>query len=405
MLLTQVFILSGGTSGLRNSKLLVDAGNNIINGNSPYTTPNPYGSWPGLFFFLIDKIAIFGMTSILINLLNLAGYLFMIKFIFDQISSKSLLIIGVVSAFTSPLRALFSNVQNTGLVIGASLLGLYFYQISKKRREFLFTLLSSFCFLFALELKPQVVLPFIVIFIVQMRSFRLVIFILTQFVFIRLVVNLWVGQVLEIEQVKIWKIMRNDELALREQISFWKITDYFIDFQINWLLTSFILVAILNGLLIVCALKSKSKNFLLLALALPLVSGYMQYYSLLPLIAIVIFQVISNNPYRRYGLMFGLTILALPTHLSSHLNLAEFSLIIALNGFLYIVLSWNLVMLVKNLSESICALFIVNLVSQTFSDLETYLSFTLVLVYFIQLPYLIKFTKLIINSSNTFKTI
>lgn len=405
MLLMQVVILSRGTSMLRNSKLLVDAGNDIVNGNSPYTTPNPYGSWPGLIFLLLDKIAVFGTTSFLIILLNLAGYLFMIKFIFHQIKLKNLLIVAVVSMFTSPLRALFSNVQNTGLIIGSALLGLYFYEISKSRNEFFFTLVSSFSFLFALELKPQVVLPFVLIFIVQMRSFRLVIFILAQFVFIRLIVNLWVGEILEIEQIQIWKNMRNDELALREQISFWKISDYFIDLQINWLLVSFILVTILNVFLVVCALKSKSKKLLILALVLPLVSGYTHYYSLLPLLAIIIFQVINNNPYRRYGLMFGLTILVLPTHLSSHLNLAEVNLILALNIFLFVVLSWNFTMLLKNLTESFCALFIVNIISQIFADLETSLSFTLVLVYFIQIPSLIQYTKLVINSRNTSKTI
>jgi len=405
MLCAQVAILSIGTSELRNSKLLVDAGTDLINGKSPYTTPNPYGSWPGLIFFLIDKVALFGTTAILIILLNLAGYVFLIKFLFVKIELKNLLIITIVSMFTSPIRALFSNVQNTGLILGSALLGVYFYRLSKSRFKFLFMVLSSFSFLFALELKPQVVLPFIVIFIVQVRAYKLIVFILIQLVLIRLIVNFWVGQVLEIQQFRIWKVMRSDDLAIREQISIWKIIDNFVNFQINWLFVSFILTIFLNGLLMICALKSESKNLLRLALVLPLLSGYMQYYSLLPLLAIVIFQVINNNSYRQYGFMFGLIILVLPTHLGTHLRLVEFFLVLAVNVFISIAIGWDFVTFVTNLLESILAVLTVNFVSQMFMDVETYLSLTLCLVYLIQIPFLIKYFKLFTSSGKSFKTI
>lgn len=405
MLCAQVAILSIGTSELRNSKLLVDAGTDLINGKSPYTTPNPYGSWPGLIFFLIDKVALFGTTAILILLLNLAGYVFLIKFLFVQIELKNLLIITIISMFTSPIRALFSNVQNTGLILGSALLGVYFYRLSKSRFKFLFMVLSSFSFLFALELKPQVVLPFIVVFIVQARGYKLLVFIFIQLVLIRLMVNFWVGQVLEIQQFRIWKVMRTDNLAIREQISIWKITDHFVNFQINWLLVSFILTIFLNGLLIICALKSESKNLLRLALVLPLLSGYMQYYSLLPLLAIIIFQVINNNFYRQYGFMFGLIILVLPTHQSTHLRLVEFFLVLAVNVFISISIGWDFATFVKNLLESILAIFTVHFVSQIFMDVETYLSLTLYLVYLIEIPFLIKYFKLLTSSGKSFKTI
>lgn len=405
MLCAQVAILSIGTSELRNSKLLVDAGTDLINGKSPYTTPNPYGSWPGLIFYLIDKVALFGTTAFLILLLNLAGYVFLIKFLFVQIELKNLLNITIISMFTSPIRALFSNVQNTGLILGSALLGVYFYRLSKSRFKFLFMVLSSFSFLFALELKPQVVLPFIVVFIVQARGYELLVIILIQLVLIRLMVNFWVGQVLEIQQFRIWKVMRTDDLAIREQISIWKITDHFVNFQINWLLVSFILTIFLNGLLIICALKSESKNLLRIALVLPLLSGYMQYYSLLPLLAIIIFQVINNNLYRQHGFMFGLIILVLPTHQSTHLRPVEFFLVLAVNVFISISIGWDFATFVKNLLESILAIFTVNFVSQIFMDVETYLSLTLYLVYLIQIPFLIKYFKLFTSSGKSFKTI
>ena len=56
ILLIQVTLLISDSKELRNSKLLVDAGQNILNRESPYSTPNPYGSFPGLIFVLIDKL-------------------------------------------------------------------------------------------------------------------------------------------------------------------------------------------------------------------------------------------------------------------------------------------------------------------------------------------------------------
>jgi hypothetical protein len=389
ILLIEVILLISDSNELRNSKLLIDAGQNILNRESPYSTPNPYGSSPGLIFALIDKLSPFGSSVIVIILLNLWGYIYMVKFIWPNINFKILIIITIISFLSSPIRALVSNVQNSGLIIGISLVGIYFYRVSTERRKFYYLLLSSFCFVFALELKPQLIFPLIIVFIFQQRSHRLLILICAEIISIRLLLNLWTGQILELEQYRIWKVMRNDDLAIKEQISFWKALDNMIALRIDWFSFSFWTVLILTTILAFFSLKHNSKQLIVLALFLPLLSGYLQYYSLLPLLAVLVYQVLLGTNSLKYGSMFSLTILILPTYLGSHFKIFDVLLVITANAFLALVMPWNSLRFITNLVESLCALVVVHLVAVSTLELEVGLSFLIFLIYLLQIPNLL----------------
>ena len=389
ILLIEVTLLISDSKELRNSKLLVDAGQNILNKESPYSTPNPYGPFPGLIFILIDKLSPFGSSAIIIVLLNLCGYVYMVKFIWPSMNFSTLIIITIVSFLSSPIRALVSNVQNSGLIIGFALVGIYFYTIYIERRRFYFLFMSSFCFVFALELKPQLIFPLIIVFVFQQQSSRLLILICAEIISIRLLLNLWTGQILELEQYRIWKVMRNDDLAIREQISFWKALDNIIALRLDWFGISLLIVLLLTTILAFFSLKYNSRQLIVLALFLPLLSGYLQYYSLLPLLAVLVHQVLFGTNFIKYGSMFSLIVLVLPTYLGSHLKIYDFLLIMAVNVFLLFVMNWNSLRFITNIVESFCAFIAVNLVALSSLELEVGLSYLILLVYLLQIPNLL----------------
>jgi hypothetical protein len=396
ILLIEFALLISDSKELRNSKLLVDAGQNILNKESPYSTPNPYGSFPGMLFVLIDNLSPFGNSALIFILLNLCGYIYMVKFIWPKIDFYTLIVVTIISFLSSPIRALVSNVQNSGLIIGASLIGIYFFDLYMNKRQIQHLFISAFCFVFALELKPQLVLPMIVVFIFQKRSYKLLSLVCVELVSIRIVVNLWTGRILELEQYEIWKVMRTDNLAIREQISFWKALDNMISSKIDWFLISAVIVLILTFILALLSLKFRSRKLIVLALFLPLLGGYLQYYSLLPLLAVLVYQVLHGTNFLKYGSMFSLIALVLPTYLGSHFKLYDFLLIMTVNTLLFLIMNWKFLRFITNLLESFSALLVVNFLSLLNLELEVSLSYLILLIYLIQIPNLLRKVKYIL---------
>jgi hypothetical protein len=396
ILLIEFALLISDSKELRNSKLLVDAGQNILNRESPYSTPNPYGSFPGILFVFIDNLSPFGNSALIFILLNLCGYIYMVKFIWPKINFYTLIGVTIISFLSSPIRALVSNVQNSGLIIGASLIGIYFFDLYMNKRQIQHLFISAFCFVFALELKPQLVLPMIVVFIFQTRSYKLLSLVCVELVSIRIVLNLWTGSILELEQYEIWKVMRTDNLAIREQISFWKALDNMISSRIDWFLISALIVLILTFILALLSLKFRSRNLIVLALFLPLLGGYLQYYSLLPLLAVLVYQVLHGTNFFKYGSMFSLIALILPTYLGSHFKLYDFLLIMTVNALLFLIVNWKFRRFITNLLESFFALLVVNFLSLLNLELEVSLSYLILLIYLIQIPNLLRKVKYIV---------
>jgi hypothetical protein len=128
---------------------------------------------------------------------------------------------------------------------------------------------------------------------------------------------------------------------------------------------------------------------IVLALFLPLLSGYLQYYSLLPLLAVLVHQVLFGTNRIKYGSMFSLIVLILPTYVGSHLKIYDVLLIVAVNVFLLFVMKWNSLRLIQNIVESFCALITVNLVALSSLELEVGLSYLILLVYLLQIPNLL----------------
>lgn len=386
----QVAVLLSAVDSLRNSKLLVDAGKNILNGSSPYLTPNPYGTWPGTLYALLDYLSFSTLTVYLITLLNLCGFAILAKFL---VPTSNLRLVIVLALLTSPIRALVSNVQNTGIILGSLIIGIHFLNRFEATRRPSLLHLSAFFFLFSFELKPQLALPLIALVILQRRLFSLLISFISQIVIIRIFLDLWVGKVLEFEQIRIWKIMRTDPLAVKEQISPWKVLGYLLPTGIDWFMVSFVVTVMLVLIVALLGLRSRSKHLEVIALVIPLTSGYLHYYDLFVLL---IFVIATNlRPRRKLldGSTFSLIVLTLPTYLGSHFVIREVLLIVVINIFLAVYVGFDVRSVLLRLIESGFAIALTSAFSSAFDSLELALSFQLTIVFFLQSKSIARYLK------------
>jgi len=390
IILLQVGNLLSTVDSLRNSGLLVDAGKNIFHGRSPYTIPNPYGTWPGILYALVDYLSFSTITLYVIIILNLCGFAILAKFLLPNSDVRFIMILALL---TSPIRALVSNVQNTGIILGSLIIALSMLNKFELNKKQIHLHASAFFFLFAFDLKPQLTLPLIVLVLVQRRMFSLLASLVLQFFLIRALLDVWLGEILELEQIKIWKLMRTDPLAMKEQISPWKVMGYFFPGAVDWFALSFVFIIILIPILAYFGIRNKSKNLEVLALVIPLASGYLHYYDLLVLLIFVISFNLRPVQISTIGAAFSLTFLALPTHVGSHFIPTEIALILIINALLFVYVSRDLKSVATRLLESGIALWMTSLLSNSLDSLELALSCMLTVVFLLQLKPAINFLR------------
>lgn len=390
IILLQVGTLLSTVDSLRNSGLLVDAGKNIFHGRSPYTIPNPYGTWPGILFAFVDYLSFSTITLYAIIILNLCGFALLAKFLLPVSDVRVVLILALL---TSPIRALVSNVQNTGIILGSLIIALFMLNKFELNGKQIHLHASAFFFLFAFELKPQLTLPIIILVLVQRRMPSLLASFLLQFFLIRALLDVWVGEILELEQIKIWKLMRTDPLAMKEQISPWKVMGYFFPNAVDWFALSFVFTIILILMLAYFGIRNKLKNLEVLAVVIPLASGYLHYYDLLVLLIFVISANLHRVDLSYSGATFSLTFLALPTHVGSHFIPSEIVLILIINAFLFVYVSRDFKSVATRLLESGIALWMTSLLSSAFDSLELALSCMLTVVFLLQLKPIVNFLR------------
>jgi hypothetical protein len=203
-------------------------------------------------------------------------------------------------------------------------------------------------------------------------------------VFIRVLLDLWVGDVLELEQIRIWKIMRTDPLAVKEQISPWKVLGYFLPSGVDWFIVSFIFAVTLVFIVALLGLRSRSRHLEVIALAIPLTSGYLHYYDLFVLLIFIIAANLRAEEKSFTGSTFSLVFLALPTHLGSHFVPSEILLIVFINIFLAVYVSFDGKSILLRLAESVSALALTSVFSSGFDSLELALSCVLTIVFVLQ---------------------
>ena len=373
--LTETILLILRVKGLHNSELLINVGQKIINGENPYIPLQPYGTFPGLIYWLINFLTFNTGSPFIFIVLNLIGVAFLVQYLVGPLNTNQLLLIISLILITSPIRALTANVQHTGIIIGSLLLGNYLLtKTYKDRIGVIKTCCGAFCYFFAIEIKPQIALPFIIIWIIVLKKYKFIPVLFGIGIFTHLLIDIRYGKFLEVDQFNVWQIMRNDKLTISEQTSIWKVLTYFTSNRIDWFGISFLLYIAVISCLIVIALKTQNDKLLKWSLIIPILTAYLHLYDLVVISIYICYLIISRD--KRFGnfILFGL--LVIPTRFNTQAEVLN-SLVFLLGLAVYLICFWkktDLLKLLRIILEIVIAYILVFVVSRLNLDLETRVS-------------------------------
>ena len=284
------FISIFTTMSFNYSLNLADFGDYIKAGSLIADRINPYEQLmyanspiSALFFYLVSWVLPFPILPVMVHLLNVLGALFFLKWYVGQKFNALYLNLFGISLILGVGRALFGNVQVTGITLG--LVALAFTLDHKLKSSYL----SLSLLLLALEIKPQITIPFLVLFIFQKTGvFKKISFLFFSALTLHATVELYFGSNLHFTWLeKVLRYSKNSILESSYEISIWKGINQIFDQQQFLRLIS--LFSILITLIFVAKYsKSNPEKAIFLALIFPVFNSYVHLYDYVGILLIAI---------------------------------------------------------------------------------------------------------------------
>jgi hypothetical protein len=275
---------------LNYSTNLADFGDYIKAGSLITDRINPYEQLmyanspiSALFFYLVDWILPFPILPIMIHLLNTSGAVFFLRWYVGQRFNALYLNLFAITLILGVGRALFGNVQVTGITLGLVALAL---TLNKKLNS---PYLSLSVLLLALEIKPQITIPFIVLFIFQRTgALKKVIYLFFSALTLHVTVELYFGGNLHLTWLeKVLRYSRNSTLQSSYEISIWKGINQIID-QPQFLRVISVLSIVITLFLVARFSKLNPEKAVFLALIFPAFNSYVHLYDYVGILLIAI---------------------------------------------------------------------------------------------------------------------
>jgi hypothetical protein len=236
-----------------------------------------------LFFYFVSWILPFPIPPVMVHLLNVLGAIFFLKWYVGKKFNAMYLNLFSITLILGVGRALFGNVQVTGITLG--LVALAFTLDHKLKSSYL----SLSLLLLALEIKPQITIPFLVLFIFQRTGvFKKISFLFLSAFTLHATVELYFGSDLHFTWIeKILRYSKNSILQTSYEISIWKGINEIIDQQ-QFLRVISLLSIVIILILVAKYSKLNPEKALFLALIFPLFNSYVHLYDYLGILLIAI---------------------------------------------------------------------------------------------------------------------
>ncbi len=237
--------------------------------NSPVSAVLTYGLSRSLPFLFVPAFW---------QVLNILGLFFFFRTILKSDFHRSLPVVFSIFAFFNVTRALFANVQVTGLVLGLIAIGM---TLIKNRRSAFISIIPIWL---AAEVKPQLAIGFIAILLFHGKVQKLRIFYLS-FLVVLSHAMIEVKFKGDINRLWVEKLLRYSTGSLEEgyEISFWKSLAIYSG-QVSFIRVVATLFLVATFMTIVYfALKRRLEIALFLALFLPFQNTYLHLYDLAPI--------------------------------------------------------------------------------------------------------------------------
>ncbi len=283
-----VFIYRGNPGDIG---IISDAGQKILMGVNPYVE-SEFANSP------VTAVAIHLVASIVpsmiflfaIQLLNIIGIVVFVKFVLSyfEVPDKSGVILFIVT-LTISYRSLIANIQLTGILLALFVLS---EKLTTKPRS-LQKFLGYLIILLAFELKPQIVLPLLLLVFLRNRDYLLKLCAALCILACHIVLNIYYGAVLEVLWIE--KISGFSDKSFLEgpEISIWKAVAHF---SVAPTFTKLIstMALILFYLLLVFLIFRNRRNALIVGLAAPFIGSYAHMYDLLGLFIVFLALNLKN---------------------------------------------------------------------------------------------------------------
>ena len=262
----------------------IKAGSLITDRINPYEQLM-YANSPisALFFYLVSWILPFPILPIMIHLLNTLGAVFFLRWYVGQRFNALYLNLFAITLILGVGRALFGNVQVTGITLGLVALA---FTLNKNLKSPYFSLSVL---LLALEIKPQITIPFIVLFIFQRTGvLKKVTYLFFSALTLHVTVELYFGGNLHLTWLeKVLRYSRNSTLQSSYEISIWKGINQIID-QPQFLRVISLLSIVITLFLVARYSKLNPEKAVFLALIFPVFNSYVHLYDYVGILLIAI---------------------------------------------------------------------------------------------------------------------
>ena len=284
---------------------LADFGDYIRAGSLIADRTNPYESLmyanspvSALFFYLISLLIPFSKLPIMIHLLNVIGIVFFLKWYLNQKLNALVFYIPSLLLVSGVGRALFGNVQVTGITLGLVAAA---FAINTKYK---FNFLPIFLLLLAFEIKAQIAIPFLVLYIFQgVGALKKIFTFILSLLSVHASIEMYYGGNLHLVWLKkVIRYSQNSVLESSYEISIWKsINDVFEQEQLIRILST---ITVLFFLLLIMKFSNQnSEKAIFLALVFPIFNSYVHLYDFIGVLLIAI-KYVSRGRFEKLVLVF-----------------------------------------------------------------------------------------------------
>jgi hypothetical protein len=267
--------------------LYTQAGGKILAGENPYLN-SEYANSPlgAVIIKLLSLLFPESFFPLVIQGLNIMGVLIFVQLLRKYEARVNFLGIAILGlALSTPYRALIADVQVSGTILGLFSLALILKDHKFPLVHFCAFLMIALC----VEIKPQVGLPFALIFWYRYWN-RLYFFgAMALFLLGHLLVSFQFGSVLEFLWFEKLAKFSAKSLLPGPEISVWKLLNHLTDQESAIRIIG--MCSVILYYLILISLRNKPDSFLLFfATAAPLVTSYSHMYDLVALVLIIAFS-------------------------------------------------------------------------------------------------------------------
>jgi hypothetical protein len=304
-------------TGYQDAETIIQASNSLARRINPYENEFFLNGYPLAIPAHIYNI-VFPVTTgaRLYVLFNIALILFLVWDLLERRALRKVLLVVILVLASSPTRAMAASVQHTGVILGCS----YFaYRIAcswsahTNFQKSLKYILVSFLLLIPMELKPQLMLPLIVMFIFHpiFRKYTI------SSLLLALISHGTISFFLQMPLDKYWLerlFSRSSETTGKEsrENSPWALAGEVFGHPKIWLgLSSMLFIALIIGLVIITRGKSLKTIHFFLAFTIPLILSYIHPYDLILSVIVVASALASDS--RTRGGAFLIALFIFPT--------------------------------------------------------------------------------------------